>query len=64
MLLQVKGYEDNQAHAEHDAAEQRGARVKHRGQVGPSAFHVCRNPQLLGRDLAFMLGGGKTGERQ
>lgn len=54
LVLEVKGFEDN-----HTTAKQEGARrwvraVNNWGNLGRWAFHVCRNPQMLERELAYI----------
>jgi type III restriction enzyme len=55
VLLEIKGYEDNEAHAKHDAAKRWVAAVNNWGQLGVWAFHVCRNPQLLDKEMEYLL---------
>ena len=52
LLLEIKGFEDNQDRAKHDAARRWVMAVNNWGQLGQWAFHVCKNPQVLGRELA------------
>ena len=55
LLLEVKGFEDNQTTAKHDGARRWVRAVNNWGKLGRWAFHVCRNPQMLERELAFLL---------
>jgi len=54
LLLEIKGYEDEQDRAKHQAAQRWVAAVNHWGQLGQWAFHVCRDPQMLGRELEWL----------
>ena len=54
VLLEIKGYEDNQDRAKYDAARRWVKAVNNWGQLGQWTFHVCKNPQLLARELAHM----------
>jgi hypothetical protein len=54
VVLEVKGYEDGQAKATHAAANRWAAAVNNWGQLGRWALHVCRNPQLLGREMEYL----------
>ena len=51
LLLEIKGYEDDQDRAKHQAAQRWVAAVNHWGQLGRWAFHVCKDPMMLGREL-------------
>jgi type III restriction enzyme len=57
LILEIKGYEDDQDRAKHQAAQRWKAAVNRWGQLGPWDFHVCRNPQMLGRELEWLCGG-------
>ncbi len=64
VVLEIKGYEDDLTKAKHNAAKRWVTAVNNWGQLGVWAFHVCRNPQLLDRELEFLSGGGgKAGEQ-
>jgi type III restriction enzyme len=54
LLLEIKGYEDDQDKAKHSAAKRWIAAVNNWGQLGRWDFHVCRNPQLLGKELEYL----------
>jgi type III restriction enzyme len=54
LILEIKGYEDDQDRAKHQAAQRWVAAVNHWGQLGSWAFHVCHNPQMLGRELEWL----------
>jgi len=52
LLLEIKGEEDEQDRAKHEAARRWMAAVNHWGRLGRWRFHVCRDPQLLTKQLA------------
>ena len=54
LVLEIKGYEDDQTKAKHDAARRWVSAVNNWGKLGPWAFHVCRNPQTLGKELEYL----------
>lgn len=54
LVLEVKGFEDDQDRAKHTAAKRWVAAVNNWGQLGKWTFHVCRNPQLLGHEMAYL----------
>jgi type III restriction enzyme len=56
VVVETKGYEDDQTKAKHTAAKRWLSAVNNWGQLGRWAFHVCREPQQLGRELKFILG--------
>ena len=55
VVLEVKGFEDNQTKAKHDAAKRWVMAVNNWGQLGRWMFHVCRNPLLLDKELDYLL---------
>ena len=54
-VLEIKGFEDDQANATHNAAKRWVEAVNNWGQLGTWGFHVCRNPQLLEKELDYLL---------
>jgi type III restriction enzyme len=54
VLLEIKGFEDDQTNAKHNAAKRWVAAVNNWGQLGRWDFHVCRNPQLLDKELEYL----------
>ena len=52
VILEIKGYEEDQDKAKHAAAQRWKSAVNNWGQLGEWDFHVCRDPQLLGREIA------------
>ncbi len=55
LVLEIKGYEDDQDRAKHQAAQRWVSAVNHWGQLGLWRFHVCRDPQMLGRELEWCI---------
>lgn len=55
LVLEIKGYEDDQTKAKHNAAKRWVSAVNNWGELGKWSFHVCRNPQLLDKELAYLL---------
>ena len=56
LVLEIKGFEDDVVKAKHAAAKRWVSAVNNWGQLGTWMFHVCHNPQLLGRELGFLAG--------
>jgi type III restriction enzyme len=54
VVLEIKGFEDDQTKAKHTAANRWVEAVNNWGQLGRWAFHVCRNPQLLDKEVEFL----------
>jgi type III restriction enzyme len=54
LLLEIKGMEDNQDKAKHDAARRWISAVNNWGQLGRWGLHVCRSPQMLEKQLASL----------
>lgn len=54
LLLEVKGYEDDKTTAKHGAAKRWVAAVNNWGKLGRWAFHVCRDPTMLEREIAYL----------
>lgn len=52
LLLEIKGYEDEQTRAKHDAARKWVSAVNNWGKLGWWVFHVCRDPQLIQDQIA------------
>ncbi|MCK6555103.1 DEAD/DEAH box helicase family protein [Candidatus Binatia bacterium] len=57
LLLEIKGYEDNHDRAKHQAARRWVAAVNNWGREGRWGLHVCRDPQVLGRELEHLASG-------
>jgi type III restriction enzyme len=54
VVLEIKGFEDDQDKAKHTAAKRWITAVNNWGELGTWAFHVCRNPQLLDKEMAHL----------
>ena len=54
LLLEIKGQEDNQAKAKHDSGHRWISAVNNWGKLGKWALHICRNPQMLEKELAYL----------
>jgi len=54
VIVEIKGYEDEEARAKHTAARRWVEAVNNWGQEGKWLFHVCRNPQLLGKEMTSL----------
>ena len=55
LILVVKGQEDDQTKAKHMAAKRWIITVNNWGKLGQWQFHICRNPQVLDREIAFLI---------
>lgn len=55
LVVEIKGFEDEQDRAKHEAAQRWVVAVNHWGKLGRWDFHVCKDPQLLTRQLAYCL---------
>ena len=53
----IKGFEDDQTKAKHTAANRWVEAVNNWGQLRRWAFHVCRNPQLLDKEMEYLARG-------
>ncbi len=51
IIVEIKGYLDDQDAAKHDAARRWISAVNNWGQLGKWDFHLCRDPQTLGQYL-------------
>jgi type III restriction enzyme len=59
VVLEIKGFEPDQDKAKHTAAKRWVTAANNWGELGKWAFHVCRNPQLLDKEMAYLkLQGG------
>ena len=54
LILEIKGFEDDQTKAKHQATQRWVAAVNNWGKLGEWAFHVCRNPQILDKQLTSL----------
>jgi type III restriction enzyme len=55
MILEIKGFEDDQDRAKHQAAKRWISAVNHWGKLGRWAFHVCKDPQVLETELKWII---------
>ena len=54
LILEIKGFEDDQDRAKYQAAKRWVSAVNNWGQMGQWDFHVCRDPQMLGKELEWL----------
>ncbi len=54
LILEVKGFEDNQDRAKHQAARRWISAVNNWGELGRWVFHVCKDPQMLEKELMWL----------
>jgi hypothetical protein len=62
LVLEVKGFEDNQTTAKHEGAQRWVRALNNWGRLGRWGFHVCRNPQVLERELTFLAQNWQSSE--
>lgn len=60
LILEIKGQEKAEEPAKHQAAKRWVAAVNNWGRCGRWAFHVCRDPQMLGRELRHLFPAERT----
>lgn len=51
LIIEVKGWEDDQDRAKHEAAQKWVDAVNNWGKMGVWRFHVCKDPQMLLREI-------------
>ena len=61
VLLEIKGFEDDEMLAKHNTARRWASAVNNWGQLGRWHFHLCRDPQSLTKELDHLARGGKDG---
>ena len=54
VVLEIKGFEDDKTKAKHNAANRWVEAVNNWGELGQWAFHVCRNPQVLDKEMEYL----------
>jgi type III restriction enzyme len=54
LLLEIKGYETDEEKAKHGAAKRWVSAVNNWPHLGRWCFHVCRDLQLLAKELEFI----------
>ena len=55
LVLEIKGLEDEQDRAKHQAAQRWVSAVNNWGKLGQWAFHVNRDPQMLKQELGYQM---------
>jgi type III restriction enzyme len=55
VVLEIKGMLTEEDKAKHEAARRWVAAANNWGKLGRWAFHVCRDPQMLERELSLIL---------
>ncbi len=55
LILEIKGYEDDQELAKYAGARRWVSAVNNWGDLGKWDFHVCKDPQQLRHELAFLV---------
>lgn len=55
VVLEIKGFEDDQDRAKHTAAARWVNAVNTWNQLGRWTFHVCRNPQLVEKEMGRLV---------
>ena len=55
LVLEIKGMETEQDRAKHEAAKRWEKAVNNWGKLGQWKFHVCKDPQMLGRELGHLV---------
>jgi len=54
LVLEIKGMETERDRAKHEAAKRWAKAVNHWEKLGKWAFHACKDPQVLGRELEYL----------
>jgi len=62
VVLEVKGFEDAQTSAKHNAARRWVAAINNAREHGEWALHVCRDPQVLEKELKWLLSQPRPAE--
>jgi hypothetical protein len=55
LVLEIKGQEDDQDRAKHQAPRRWASAVNHWSELGRWAFHVCRDPMLLQQEFSHFI---------
>jgi type III restriction enzyme len=53
LILEIKGHEDDQDRAKYQAAKRWVSAVNNWGQMGRWGFHICKDPQLLAKQVEW-----------
>lgn len=56
VVLEIKGFQDDRVRAKHQAAKKWVQAINNWGKLGRWHFHVCTDPQLLDREMTWLLG--------
>jgi type III restriction enzyme len=62
LVLEIKGMETTKDRAKHQAAKRWVEAVNNWGKLGVWAFHVCKDPQVLGHELAHLVASARNSE--
>jgi hypothetical protein len=54
LLLEIKGFQDDQDLAKQQAVKRWCSAVNNWGQLGRWVFRACKDPQMLGQELAWL----------
>jgi len=57
VILEIKGEENDEDRAKHEAARRWVRAVNQWGKLGAWRFHVCRDPQRLGSEMGVLIPG-------
>ena len=55
VVMEIKGFEDDQTKAKHTEANRWVEAVNNWGQLGVWSFYVCRNHQLLDKEMEYLV---------
>ena len=55
LIVEIKGHETDRELAKYAGAERWVSAVNNWSELGKWDFHVCRDPQLLERELAYLV---------
>ena len=55
LIVEIKGHETEQDRAKHEGAKRWASAVNNWNELGKWDFHVCRDPQLLERELRYLV---------
>ena len=56
VVLEIKGFQDDRVRAKHQAAKKWVQAINNWGKLGRWHFHVCTDPQLLDKEMTWLLG--------
>jgi type III restriction enzyme len=55
LVLEIKGMETEQDRVKHQAGRRWMEAVNNWGKLGKWDFHMCKDPQMLGRELGYLV---------